>query len=751
MSLQDLNYTYDADGNILTRADNSNSGAGQQVAYSYDTLNRLLSASTSISNLNSYNQTFTYDALGNILTGPDGAYSYQGNTGSSYANPDAVTQTILTTNGSTPTIAYDNSAIAGNGIPASSLTFSYTTTSNTNGLIVVGINESTATSTCSSDKVTGVTNNGTSLTATGYYVGNTSPVGQALKTYYGFSPATSTHNIVVSASASCVLYASAATYTGVKQSSFPDASGSGNPLNDSGAVTLFQATTTTANNNAWGVLIGTPSAAGTATAGSNTTIRQQQSGNLYYADSNGPVSPAGPLALGWTMATSTHWAANYFSLTPVTSYPGTIATSTYAYDKNGNLTSVGTTTFYTYDFQNRMMSSGNGHATTTYSYDPFGSRISQTSASSTTIYPSTFYSITSTLSGSTTTATSTDYVYSGSTLFATVDQKMVNGTATGTPITRYNHTDNLVSTNVTSDSNGHLAQSFDYAPYGSVLATTNTGATGAARQYIGQFTDASNLSYLNARYYDSTRGQFLSQDPIFLSSSQNLTDPQSLNSYSYSEGNPIVRSDPTGRQYAGTADEMSPMLETLGGIGLIGTSEFWGPVAGAGVVALGIGTAAYDLYHNYTSGTPGSYQAYQEVSGQGYNTDPNITPRPPRGPWGTLAWTSVITAVGIGAFNDYVSPLLQPGNGLQPLRWPNGSNSPFTGSGPVVTLPSMVIQGGTSYYRNSSGLLSTSPQSTQVNISGGGGGSGGLPATVSQGGNTYYRNSSGLLSTSPGK
>ena len=52
---------------------------------------------------------------------------------------------------------------------------------------------------------------------------------------------------------------------------------------------------------------------------------------------------------------------------------------------------------------------------------------------------------------------------------------------------------------------------------------------------------------LNARYYDSARTQFLSQDPIFLSSSQNLSDPQSLNSYSYSEGNPIVRSDPGGR------------------------------------------------------------------------------------------------------------------------------------------------------------------------------------------------------------
>jgi RHS repeat-associated protein len=52
---------------------------------------------------------------------------------------------------------------------------------------------------------------------------------------------------------------------------------------------------------------------------------------------------------------------------------------------------------------------------------------------------------------------------------------------------------------------------------------------------------------LNARYYDSPQGQFISQDPIFLSSSQNLTDPQSLNAYSYSEDNPIIKSDPNGK------------------------------------------------------------------------------------------------------------------------------------------------------------------------------------------------------------
>jgi RHS repeat-associated protein len=132
--------------------------------------------------------------------------------------------------------------------------------------------------------------------------------------------------------------------------------------------------------------------------------------------------------------------------------------------------------------------------------------------------------------------------------------------ATATAITRYNDPDNLGSTNVTSDSSGNSAQWLDYAPYGSVIASENTGTTTAARQYIGQFSDASGLSYLNSRYYNGAQGQFVSEDPVFLAlgnptqlqqltqqhQNQLLMDPQALNSYSYSEDNPIFLKDPLG-------------------------------------------------------------------------------------------------------------------------------------------------------------------------------------------------------------
>ena len=106
----------------------------------------------------------------------------------------------------------------------------------------------------------------------------------------------------------------------------------------------------------------------------------------------------------------------------------------------------------------------------------------------------------------------------------------------------------------------NVAQWFDYAPYGSVIASTNTGTAAASRQYIGQFTDQSGLSYLNARYYNSGQGHFITQDPTFLAlgnpnqlkqliqqdQGKISTDPQMLNSYSYARGNPITNNDATG-------------------------------------------------------------------------------------------------------------------------------------------------------------------------------------------------------------
>jgi RHS repeat-associated protein len=101
----------------------------------------------------------------------------------------------------------------------------------------------------------------------------------------------------------------------------------------------------------------------------------------------------------------------------------------------------------------------------------------------------------------------------------------------------------------------------DYYPYGATRIATSTYPTNEKRQYIGQpYDQGSGLNYLNARYYNSQQGQFVSQDPSFLAvgdpakvsavtnmdQSSFLSDPQLANSYAYSRDNPIIRKDPQG-------------------------------------------------------------------------------------------------------------------------------------------------------------------------------------------------------------
>jgi RHS repeat-associated protein len=146
-------------------------------------------------------------------------------------------------------------------------------------------------------------------------------------------------------------------------------------------------------------------------------------------------------------------------------------------------------------------------------------------------------------------------------LLGAIDQKLYNGNATGTAIARYVHPDHLGSTNVVTDQNGNPVQLLDYYPYGATRVSSSTYPTNEKRQYIGQYSDTgTGLNYLNARYFEGSRGQFTSQDPSFLAvgdtdqvrrlsnqtQQQFLTDPQQMNSYSYASDNPIVKKDPNG-------------------------------------------------------------------------------------------------------------------------------------------------------------------------------------------------------------
>ncbi len=190
-------------------------------------------------------------------------------------------------------------------------------------------------------------------------------------------------------------------------------------------------------------------------------------------------------------------------------------------------------------------------------------------------------------------------------------------TAVTTPILSYHLTDHLGSITVSTDEKGNITELSDYYPYGSIRADEKGGSSSLQgsskeqRKYIGQEFDVSTqLSYLNARYYDGGRGQFLSQDPEFWTTSQAwLVDPQNQNSYSYARNNPINLSDPSGKSIeTGLEGATSPFeyafnhpFQTAGIMLVAGGATIVAPVAvaiaGAGLGGYALGNAVVSAYN----------------------------------------------------------------------------------------------------------------------------------------------------------
>src|SRR5260370_2668583 len=144
---------------------------------------------------------------------------------------------------------------------------------------------------------------------------------------------------------------------------------------------------------------------------------------------------------------SSYDGTGYANPHAVTQIANGVSTTTYSYDNNGNLTSAGNgtaTTTYTYDYANHLTAIFANNTTTRFGYDAFGARVYQiASTTATTTYPFKWFSIASTTKSGSNYATSTEYIFNGDTLLSTVDQAFKNGSATGTPATRYIHPDHL--------------------------------------------------------------------------------------------------------------------------------------------------------------------------------------------------------------------------------------------------------------------------------------------------------------------
>jgi RHS repeat-associated protein len=303
----------------------------------------------------------------------------------------------------------------------------------------------------------------------------------------------------------------------------------------------------------------------------------------------------------------------------VTTIGNGTASTTYSYDNNGNLISAGNgtaTTTYTYDYANRLTAIFANNSTTSFGYDAFGARVYQiASTTATSTYPFKWFSIASTTRGSTNYATSTEYIFNGDTLLSTVDQAFKNGAATGTAAVRYVHPDHLGSTEVVTDANQNLVQTLDYYPYGATRISNST-STNEKRKYIGQFSDDSGLSYLNARYYNPNQGQFISQDPVFWEvgltqdGKSALSNPQALNSYGYANDNPIRSKDPAGRCAVCAGIEVAYSLTAQATYdSAFGRSS---PAVYGGDI---VGGAIYGFAYRYTIGFPEPVAAISAAAG----------------------------------------------------------------------------------------------------------------------------------------
>ncbi len=201
----------------------------------------------------------------------------------------------------------------------------------------------------------------------------------------------------------------------------------------------------------------------------------------------------------------------------------------YSYDAAGNLLNDGNHT-YTYDAEERITQVDAG-ATATYVNDAFGNRVEKTTGGVDSQY---LYN----LNGTVNTVFSNGlmqrmFVYmNGETLAEYFENT-----------TYFAHTDHLGSTRLLTRLDQSVRESDDYYPYGELVPSS--GGTGDIFKFTGKERDQeSGNDDFGARYYASSMGRFLTPDSARYSS---LTDPQSLNLYSYVGNHPTTMIDPDGR------------------------------------------------------------------------------------------------------------------------------------------------------------------------------------------------------------
>jgi RHS repeat-associated protein len=206
--------------------------------------------------------------------------------------------------------------------------------------------------------------------------------------------------------------------------------------------------------------------------------------------------------------------------------------SPYQYDAAGNMihdASHG----YTYDAENRLIQVDGG-STAKYTYDALGIRVQKAIGSSIGQYVHDLNGrVILETDGNGNGGPIADYIYLAGRLVAEYE----NNT------TYFAQGDHLGSTRIFSDPGGNASQSWDYLPFGEIIAG---GSCCTTHRFTGDERDGeTGLDDTQFRKYSSTLGRWMTPDPAGLAA-VNPSSPQSWNRYSYVFNDPTVLTDPSG-------------------------------------------------------------------------------------------------------------------------------------------------------------------------------------------------------------
>ena len=253
------------------------------------------------------------------------------------------------------------------------------------------------------------------------------------------------------------------------------------------------------------------------------------------------------------------------------------------YDKDGNMLYGpvnGEMCNLTYDSRNRLISAGN----VTYDYDAENTRISVTTTDKKITYVTdvagemsqVLESYEKTNGGK---KIHTVYVYGNGLIYSYNDNEADSTTSDNkvqdlssdkssdkdTDGTTYYHYNNIGSTTKLTDNNGNVIQSYEYGAYGEVLSGDTKITPFLYNGQLGVMTDDNGLYYMRARYYNVNIKRFINQDVVHGS----INVSQSLNRYSYVQGNPIKLTDPFGLSPLDRLNWKNLGHAILNGLGLI--------------------------------------------------------------------------------------------------------------------------------------------------------------------------------------